>query len=252
MEASYDMSEITSYENEGQDKKDSSSALIRKKVIPATLNLKRLEKMQQALQYVAALVALVFICFITYGYIKLKNIKQEISSSRKTLEHQRKDIERNQLKIDSQNNYIKSQRGSLLGFEQTIQSITAKNPEQQAEIKKTLEKNIEQNSVGKLILPRVYIQIVREDQRAHAAEIVKQLRANGFIMPGIENLANKARLPATSEIRYYESTSVAQQDVDHIASTLQGLSVKLAKPQIVRNNGSVRSRHYEIWFGMDF
>jgi hypothetical protein len=98
---------------------------------------------------------------------------------------------------------------------------------------------------------RVYIQIMNGGQRARANEVARKLQAEGFLVPGVENMERKGHRQAASDVRFYGDAPAAQQDVEHIRAVLGGLGVKL-KTIALAASGGVRPRHYELWLGEDF
>ena len=218
------------------EKKDESSEL------PVRLNLRRLEYIQRLLQYGAAAVFLVFLGLITFSYFQWRKIERQIAEQRETLKEQQEEIKQNQEKIESQ-------KAVLDGFANVIRESPGKTAAQEEEKKRTIELSIPQNVNARQVPPRVYFQIAREDQRRRAAQVARQLQANGYIVPGIENVGRKAYGP--TELRYCSSDDTVKQDIESITNLLVKLSIKI-KPQLIRNCGNVRPRHYEVWFGDDF
>jgi len=81
--------------------------------------------------------------------------------------------------------------------------------------------------------------------------VVRLLQKRGYIVPGIENVGSKARIPARSQLRYYQTDSVAEADIKDIVSTLRGIGIDIQTPAPITSS-NVRARHYELWFGKDF
>jgi hypothetical protein len=119
------------------------------------------------------------------------------------------------------------------------------------QVQQLVETNIEQSVGEKKIAARVYIQIGDEDQRARASEVVRLLQKRGYIVPGIENVGSKARIPNRSELRYYQTDSVGEADVNDIVIALREIGIAVQTPPAI-TSGNVRPRHYELWFGKDF
>jgi cell division protein FtsL len=209
---------------------------------PVRLNLRRLEHIQRLLQYGAVAVFLVFLGLITFSYFQWRKIEQQIAGQRETLKQQQQEIKQNEEKIEGQ-------KAVLDSLSKYVRDSPAKTPAQEEEKKRIIELSIPQNANARQLPPRVYFQIAREDQRRRAAEVARQLQANGYLVPGIENVGKKANGP--TELRYCSSDDTWKKDVDGITDLLVKLSVKV-KPQLIRNCGNVRPRHYEVWFGDDY
>jgi len=80
--------------------------------------------------------------------------------------------------------------------------------------------------------------------------VARQLQARGFLAPGIENV--RARAPRLSELRYYQTDEVAQNDIRNLLEFFRGVGIRLGRPALIRDASNIRPRHYEIWFGEDF
>jgi len=230
----------------------SSAAFHASGLSPAKLNFRKLENIQKLFQYATILVLLVFIGLIAYSYFKLQDINKKIESGNQQLLTQNDQIAKNQAKIDSQNNVIKSQQQTNTILQNVTQSISEKSPEQGEEIKKAIEKSVAQTPKGSQVPARIYIQIAHEDQRARATKVAKLLQAKGFIVPGIENVEKKSKLTDRSEIRYCNIGNSTDKDVNDIVEIVQNLSISLTKQELHQNCDKVRPRHYEIWFGHSF
>ena len=216
---------------------------------PNRLDLGKLELVQRWSQYAAVLVLVVFVVLFIAGSIMLNNLYARISSGQETLDKQTEQIKANDLKI-------KSQEEKITIRDTTIQALLDPNAKpldakQADQVKQIVESNIDQSGGEKKIAARIYIQIGDEDQRTRATEVVRLLQKRGYIVPGIENVGSKARIPARSQLRYYQTDSVAETDIKDIVSTLRGIGIDIQTPAPITSN-NVRPRHYELWFGKDF
>ncbi|HKS09485.1 MAG TPA: hypothetical protein VJS13_08070 [Pyrinomonadaceae bacterium] len=100
------------------------------------------------------------------------------------------------------------------------------------------------------LLPRVYLHIQSEEQRAKAKDIATSLQKQGYLAPGIESVRVN-RLEQTV-VRYFRETE--KDEATQIAKILQSLGVK-AVPQYIKgseDSTKMRPRHYEVWFSADF
>jgi hypothetical protein len=216
---------------------------------PHRLDLGKLELVQRWSQYAAVLVLVIFIVLFVAGSIMLNNLYARILSGQQTLDKQTEEIKGNDLKIKSQEEKINIRDTTIQALlDPNAKPLDAKQADQ---VRQIVESNIDQSGGEKKIAARIYIQIGDEDQRARATEAVQVLQKSGYIVPGIENVGSKANIPSRSQLRYYQTDSVAQADTKDIISTLRGINIpiELAPPLTSRN---VRPRHYELWFGKDF
>ena len=175
---------------------------------PHTLDLGKLELVQRWSQYAAVVVLVVFVVLFVAGSLMLNNLYARISSGQKTLEQQAEQIKANDLKIKSQEGDINIRNTALRALlDPDTKPLDTKQANQ---VQQLVETNIEQSGGEKKIAARVYIQIGDEDQRARATEVVRLLQKRGYIVPGIENVGSKARIPNRSELRHYQTDSVGR------------------------------------------
>jgi hypothetical protein len=216
---------------------------------PHRLDLGKLELVRRWSQYAAVLVLVVFVVLFVAGSIQLNNLYARISRGKETLDRQADQIKANDLKIKSQEEKINIRDTTIQALlDPNAKPLDAKQADQ---VKQIVESNIDQSGGEKRIAARIYIQIGDEDQRARATEVVRLLQKRGYIVPGIENVGSKAKIPARSQLRYYQTDSVAEADIKDIVSTLRGIGIDIQTPAPITSS-NVRSRHYELWFGKDF
>jgi len=216
---------------------------------PHRLDLGKLELVQRWSQYAAVLVLVIFVVLFVAGSIMLNNLFTRISRGQETLDKQTEQIKANDLKIKSQEEKINIRDTTIQALvDPNAKPLDAKQADQ---VKQIVESNIDQSGSEKKIAARIYIQIGDEDQRARATEVVRLLQKRGYIVPGIENVGSKARIPARSQLRYYQTDSVAEADIKDIVSTLRGIGIDIQTPAPITSS-NVRARHYELWFGKDF
>lgn len=94
--------------------------------------------------------------------------------------------------------------------------------------------------------PRIYFHIADESQRAAAEQLAETLRAQGMLVPGIEQRDNS---PADRQLRYFRSTEA--DEAARIASIL-GVSFILTAVPGYETSPTLRQRHYELWLGRSF
>lgn len=96
------------------------------------------------------------------------------------------------------------------------------------------------------LLPRVYLHIVSQADRAAADQVAKQLGAAGFIVVSTEYVPAAATL-RVSDVRYYKKAE--QAGAERIAAVLKELGVQLRLNYLnLENNTRVRPNHFEVWF----
>jgi hypothetical protein len=234
------MSQQPLYE-ENQIPVDPSSVQQQTAFEPPKLNLQRLKTLQRFFQYATGLLALVFLVLVVFSILKLKDINN-------TINDQTIVMQQNKVKIDLQRNELQGLINLTNITNGVLDSITKKDPILGNNIQQSIDNKLAQTSDENQIPPRIYLHIVRQDQRSHAAAIGKQLEANGFIVPGIEGVKS---IP-NSDLRYFDKNDITQTDVKKIHSILLNNSKVPVPPKQVKNTGNIRPRHYEIWFGEDF
>jgi hypothetical protein len=100
-----------------------------------------------------------------------------------------------------------------------------------------------------IVLPRVYIHIASEDQRKAAKVLQSQLIAKNYIVPGIENVSGKAKIPAKLQVRYFDPQ--AKESADSILQLIKngGIDGELdfEKPNGADATSSDIKTHFEVW-----
>ncbi|MGE0822954.1 MAG: hypothetical protein AB7G75_11835 [Candidatus Binatia bacterium] len=187
------------------------------------------------LQTISRLIALVsfavFVAFIAFGAWQLRRINQEIDDRKTELTKLNAEIKKKEEEIQARD------------------AIINNTP------KPIIEKALEDNPAVAKSLPRIYLHIGEESQREGAKNLAKKLQAEGYLVPGIEDVGNKAGKEI--ELRYCENKGQAT-DVDHIHDLLtrEGIAVAKARVLTVQNVPSCKNvsmeRNYELWLGSDF
>jgi hypothetical protein len=95
------------------------------------------------------------------------------------------------------------------------------------------------------LVPRVYMQIVNENDRGRAREVAQLLRGAGMIVPGIEYVQTDLK---TTQVRYYKKAeeATALQIVDLLQKKAGYPDTKLVNLGL-ENNTKVRPNHFELW-----
>lgn len=211
------------------------------------LNLKRLEKIQRWLQYGALVVLLIFIGLIALSWLELRQIKSEIDLADSQLQVKKNEIKELTANLDQ----LKSDKKGLLEINGALTTVTRsigqESPKQAQRLKQSIEDSLTETNDGRQIPARVYIHISSEDQRPFALNIAKRLQSNGYIVPGIENVGDKA--PPAADLRYFQKDDGTLKEVQDIHDKCSGWGLKLDVPNKPLSGHGVRPRHYEIWFG---
>jgi hypothetical protein len=116
----------------------------------------------------------------------------------------------------------------------------------QSAIRKVASEVAEEATARARLLPRVYIHIRKEDDRSAAQSVAEKLKTGGFVVPGIERLAEIG--PSSSELRYFrkDDKSWGGHMVDLLHS--KGVVVNLKYIAGYEDSQTIRPGHYELWF----
>jgi hypothetical protein len=94
--------------------------------------------------------------------------------------------------------------------------------------------------------PRVYLQIVAQEDRQRAEAVGARLGTQGFRVMGIELVERAARLRNT-EVRYYKK--IDEAGATRLLNALQSAGESSATLLYLNlENARVRPNHYEVWF----
>jgi hypothetical protein len=97
------------------------------------------------------------------------------------------------------------------------------------------------------LLPRVYLQIVNEDDRDYAKQVGTMLQDHGLPVLGVEYVPKAAGLKQT-QVRYYKKAE--EPEAGRILGLLRqsGESGAILVPLNLENTTKVRPNHFEVWF----
>jgi hypothetical protein len=126
-----------------------------------------------------------------------------------------------------------------------IASAVSDSAPQQSIIKKAASQ-VADASARDLNLPRIFIQIRKEENKSAAIAIREALRKTGFAVPDIDVVND---VPSVSELRYFRKED--KQEADAIVTQLSKNNV-----QVILNDLSdkdiakkmIHPRRYELWF----
>ncbi len=100
--------------------------------------------------------------------------------------------------------------------------------------------------------PLLYIQIGSEDQRSAANAIQQTGRARGFIVPGIENVKNKAKIPQQAEVRYFRPHDRESAEQASEILKLESPSTPVRVVRVDSLASTVSRNLVEIWLPIGF
>jgi hypothetical protein len=204
------------------------------------LELGRLEKLQQWAQAGATVALVLTIASIVYASYVLAGLNRELGE--KTTRLKLVDAE-----LIKKEDALKGKDEQLKVKQAEVAQATAAT----SSLSKALD-NPSDAAAASALPARVYIQITSDGQRLRAREVQTQLRAQGFIVPGIENVAGKSAPQARSDVRFYSDGPAAAQDVEKIRAVLQQHFSVTLKEIALPKSSRARPRHYELWLGKDF
>jgi hypothetical protein len=230
---------------------------------PPKLNLRKLEKLERLVRFGAILLLAIFIAAIAFSWLQLRSIDAEIASKQVQLSTTQARLKDLNTKVEDKDKELQRKASEIKALETRGSVLAAamnelgKGPEGATRVKAAVEGVVGLGSDASAIPPRIYFQIADERQRSRARDVQQRLQARGYIVPGIENVGSKARIPAVSQLRFYATTEAAleeqtSRDVTDIVKILRDIGVTLDRPTQLKPSTGVRPRHYEIWFAKDF
>lgn len=233
------------------------------------IDIERLDKLQRHARTIALLALAVFMVLIAVSLWSLWRVRGEIRGLEQRKAEMTAQINQAQQevqKLEEQRRALEEQRELL---SKTISEIAVRDPEpvkqainvataaqlkapKDEQDKKKMqyaEEAIRQLSLNAprvaSTLKRIYLHIGNEKQRERAQQIAQQLKQANYIVPGIENVGDRAPQGLT-ELRCSWRNDAERDEAMKIISLLQQWGVQTA-PQPVKI--ATRPWQYEIWFG---
>lgn len=201
--------------------------------------LKRMQTRAQIAALASLVVFLVLIAFSASRLITLKgevaDVEQELAAKRQELEDVEQELAEAERKVEVHRELYGKMAQEDPGLARTATAAVLEADPEAAEI-----------------LPRVYIHIRSEEQRPPAATLGEALERAGFVVPGIERLADIG--PSQSELRYFHDTEREVTDAERAAAVLGAAGLAL-EPKLVpgfEDSTEIRPRHYELWLAPGF
>lgn len=202
---------------------------------------KRLQKISKIIAFVSLGA---FIVFLVFSILKLNQIHKDINKAEDELEDRKKQIAELDREIGNKNIQIEERNNTI---RDTINELSG--GVNKTAIRKVFEKNLD---VAKS-LPRIYVQLKREDLREPAKKLQKKLQAEGYIVPEIERIEDK-RPQTKTELRYCNGKG-QPSDVNNIIGFIKQSNQYIKDVSVIvleDNCEKVGFRSYEIWLGDDF
>jgi hypothetical protein len=115
-----------------------------------------------------------------------------------------------------------------------------------------LDKALDANPTAAALLVRVYIHTNTVDQKKRAMALASALRADGYIVPGIDQLpsvyAQGPKTYTTTEIHYYTADNLSFADVAAIAKAVEAVGITVKTVQVAPSmTNKVRPRAYGLY-----
>lgn len=207
-----------------------------------------------------ALAVLLFL--IVSASLQLLSVKKDVKAAEKQLGIQQRalqDVESARLSAErSLAQAVEQQRAAEKARDEA--AVERSNAQKEAESFRRIVQNVPKEEVlkavttaqakapGKPLAPRIYAQIVREQDRAYAARMSKVLTDEGYLVLGIEYVARPYRPLTHTEVRFYKDAEL--EEAQRIVEVLQGAGESKAKVRDLNldHNKKVRPNHFEVWF----
>ena len=225
------------------------------------LNLGRLERLQRLLQIGAALVLLVFVALIALAWTQLRDINARTEKARQELDKKQQDLAAVTLELEQKQKSLNAVQSVNSVLSNVAEAYKEEHPDRAELVTNAVRNAVEasitqstgqggpQTQGTEQVPPRVYIHIMRSAQRARAAEVARRLQAEGFLVPGIDNMERREKSQPSSDVRFNPGDEMASADTKKIHALLGNFGTKLKE---VKLSANTRPRQYELWLGDDF
>lgn len=235
------------------------------------INTEKLDRMQRYSRVIAALSLALFFALIVISFWSLWRVREEIAD----LEEKKQELTQQVTNTTEQVGKVREELQALEAqkelLSQTISEIAKQRPES---VKAAINQATEQpdrpttgqenkklvytrRAIDQVIqnapsiarnLPLIYLHIGDDKQRKRARRIAEQLRQAGYVVPGIEEVGERAP-PGPTQVRCNARTDAERNEAQKIVGLLRGWGVKAEFQQI---RDTTKPWQYEIWFGSDF
>lgn len=207
---------------------------------------RKLKSMKRVSQLIAALSIVAFFALMGYSAYKLYSINQNIAKAKIDLAKMNEEIARlaNDIKIKQQEfDELDKKSKAISEVNDKIANIDRKI------VARAVEEVIQSSPQTAKALPRIYIQIANVYQRFRAKQIASKLQENGFIVPDIENVGDKAS--SSTVVKYFHKNDEEAVEAKKIVEILRGEKI-IAEAKYFDSPNNIRARRYELWLGADF
>jgi hypothetical protein len=115
--------------------------------------------------------------------------------------------------------------------------------------KQAVQAAVDSQSSAAALLPRVYVQIVNQDDRDYAKQIAARLTTAGVLVLGIQYVPDAAPNQKKSDVRYYRKAD--EPEAQTILEVLKAAGAAPVQQPIYlkgfEGSTKVRPNHYEVW-----
>ena len=207
---------------------------------------RKLKSIKRVSQVIAALSIVAFFALIGYSAYKLYSLNRDIAEAKEDLAKMNANREKlvNDIKVKQQEFDELDKKAKALGeINDKIATIDRKI------VAQAVDEVIQSSPKTADVLPRIYIQIANPYQHLRAKQIATKLQENGFIVPDIENVGDKAS--SSTVVKYFHKNDEEAAEAKKIVEILRGEKV-IAEAKYFDNPNRTRARRYEIWLGADY
>jgi hypothetical protein len=206
-----------------------------------------MQRAQRAAWTSIALALAVLALLLAIGGRQLGEARRELGSVQEDLDSKQRELQRvtselagmrtEQERLGGELDRMRKERQALVAFFDAV-------PE--AQRRQAVQRQEQADPATAALLPRVYLQIVDEADRAWADEVRRRFVAAGLVVPGIELVRAAAGLRAT-QVRYYRQSELPGARRVHDALGQMGVQAELVDLKL-GDSARVRPNHFEVWF----
>lgn len=213
--------------------------------MPSAAEIEKLGKSSRNAGIASLLGAFIVLASLAYSGYKLQHLQETVSAKEQELAEKQSQA----TILDSQ---IAQKKAEVDALQRTISAVGLQSEQAGQQVQQAFRAEIAKRPETAQLLPRVWLHIRDESQRARAKSVAEALLSAGFAVPGIEMVGNKA--PNKSQVRYFEKNDQVTKDCDGIVAVAAKMNIALEKEYIPPSADlvAIQARHYEIFFGADF
>jgi hypothetical protein len=166
------------------------------------------------------------------------SLQRKAESAREFADSQRKFATEQQLKATQEGEKARQEATKLAASLQLLSNVKGKD----------IQAAVDSQSSAAALLPRVYIQIVNENDRAFAKQVAARLTEAGVLIIGIQYVSAAVSLQQ-SDVRYYRTAD--QPEAQKILDVIKAAGANpVTPPKYLKgyeDSTRVRPNHYEVW-----